>query len=154
MSEVMHAAPTVDEINQSISNNKQLSKAIDAAVDKIDIALPGVDGLDDADKELDELAELAKDNFDSMMTLGMNVEPRYSGVIFQSATTLLGHAIAAKTAKIDKKLKMIDLQLKKAKLDQGNVDPDGNVPAADGKGMILDRNELLKSILASASTKE
>lgn len=141
----------MDDINQSIEDNKQLSKAIDGAIDKIDSALPGVDGLDTADKELDELARLATENFDSMMTLGMNVEPRFSGVIFQSATTLLGHAIAAKTAKIDKKLKMIDLQLKKAKLDQSVPDPTGLASAVDGKGMVIDRNALLKEIINSGS---
>jgi hypothetical protein len=79
----------------------------------------------------------------------MNVEARFSGHILATAGTLLGHAITAKQAKLDKKLRMVDLQLKKARLDQTNAKNDGEklVDATDGKGVILDRNELLKQIL-------
>jgi hypothetical protein len=68
---------------------------------------------------------------------------------------LLGHAITAKQAKLDKKLRMVDLQLKKARLDQQNSKNDGEklVDAADGKGIIIDRNELLKQILGDKPTK-
>jgi hypothetical protein len=146
--------PSIEDINKTIEDSKLLASEIDCAVDKIDQSLPGVGGLDSADKELDELAQLATENFNSLMTLGMNVEPRFSGVIFQSATTLLGHAISAKTAKIDKKLKMVDLQLKKAKLDQAaSGSASFGDSAIEGKGVIIDRNALLKEIL-STSNKE
>ena len=125
---------------------------IDDAIDKIDAALPGVNSLDTADNELDELADLAKDKFEDLMDLGMQVEARYSGTIFQTAGVLLGHAITAKQAKLDKKLRMVDLQLKKLRLDQvaKKEAANGDLPQepVDGKGMILDRNELLRSILA------
>jgi hypothetical protein len=61
----------------------------------------------------------------------------------------LGHAITAKTAKINKKLKMLDLQLKKAQLDQkvaSKVEEVENTPV--GQGQVLDRNELLKMLAA------
>jgi len=86
----------------------------------------------------------------------MNVEARFSGHILATAGTLLGHAITAKQAKLDKKLKMVDLQLKKMRLDQQAAKDaeknDGNklLDAEDGKGMILDRNELLKQILGKS----
>jgi len=65
---------------------------------------------------------------------------------------MLGHAITAKTAKMDKKLRMINLQLAKARLDH-QIKKDAKViddpeEAVDGKGIVLDRNELLKQILA------
>jgi hypothetical protein len=58
-------------------------------------------------------------------------------------------AITAKQAKLDKKLRMVDLQLKKARLDQQNSKNDGEklITAADGRGVVLDRNELLRQIL-------
>jgi hypothetical protein len=40
---------------------------------------------------------------------------------------------------------MIDLQLKKLRMDQMNKDPDAD--AETGTGMVLDRNELLKRLL-------
>jgi predicted CoA-binding protein len=87
---------------------------IDNAIDKIDVALPTVRDLDASDKEMDELAALATNTFKDLMELSFNVEPRFSGPIIQSASSILGHAVTAKMAKIDKKLKMVDLQLKKS----------------------------------------
>ena len=106
--------------------------------------------LDASDKEMDDLAALAQNTFTDLIDLSMNVEPRFSGPIIQSASTLLGHAITAKIAKMDKKLKMVDLQLKKARLDQ-QAEKNVGETAIDGKGIVLDRNALLKSILAQSN---
>ena len=133
---------------ETISEHKETILAINDAIDKIDAALPTVRDLETADTEMDELAKLAQDKFEDLMDLGMNVEPRYSGVIFQTAGMLLGHAITAKQAKLDKKLRMVDLQLKKARLDQvAKKDAPPEEAAIQGQGMIIDRNELLRSIL-------
>ena len=131
----------------SINEHKETISAIDEAIDKIDAALPTVRDLEAADAEMDELATLAKEKFDDLMDLGMNVEPRYAGVIFQTAGTLLGHAIVAKQAKLDKKLRMVDLQLKKARLDQTAAKNADAPPVVDGQGIVLDRNALLAQIL-------
>ena len=106
-------------------------------LEKIDAALPAVKNLEASDKEMDQLAETAMKTYQDLVDLGMNVEARFSSEIFSVASSLLGHAITAKTAKMNKKLKMIDLQLKKAKLDLDNGD--GGETAT---GHVLDRNEL------------
>jgi hypothetical protein len=108
---------TPEETQSMIEENREIIEQVDDAIDKIDAALPQVRQLSAGDAELDELADLAKNKFEDLMDLGMNVDPRFGGVIFQTAGTLLGHAITAKTAKLDKKLKMIQLQLAKAKHD-------------------------------------
>ena len=115
--------------------------------DKISAALPAVKGLGDlGDSELDELAKKAVDAYDDIMDLGMNVEARYSSRLFEVAAGMLGHAISAKTAKLDKKLKMIDLQLKKQKLDQDANGTDNGINIS-GEGVIVaDRNSLLEKI--------
>ena len=118
-------------------------------IDRIDQALPQVRELDSADAELDELSDMAREKFEDLMNLGMNVEARFSGQILQTAGVLLGHAITAKQAKIDKKLKMIDLQLKKMRLDQTAAKSDSQPQPVDGQAVVLDRNELLKQILAN-----
>jgi hypothetical protein len=120
---------------------------IDNIIERVDLALPTVRDLDTADQELDSLAQTARDGYDQMMDLAMNVEPRFSGPIFQTASTMIGHAITAKTAKLDKKLRMIDLQLKKARLDQVERREQQKSQTADaipGVGAVLDRNEILK----------
>lgn len=138
---------TIEETQAEIEENKHILAAADIAIDKIDVALPTVTDLNASDKEMDDLAKLAQDTFTDLIDLSMNVEPRFSGPIIQSASTLLGHAITAKIAKMDKKLKIVDLQLKKARLDQQAAEKNPADTAIEGKGMILDRNALLKSIM-------
>ena len=136
-----------NEAFKTIAENKDIISKVDDAIDKIDIALPTVRDLEASDQEMDELAELAKDKFNDLMDLGMNMDPRFGGVVFQTAGTLLGHAITAKTAKMDKKLRMVQLQLQKARLDhQVNKDSPEDKPI-DGQGIVLDRNALLEQIL-------
>ena len=143
------ADATPEQAEQVIEENRDIITEVNLAIDKIDAALPTVHNLDTGDSELDELAQLAQSKAEDLIDLGMNVEPRFSGVILQTAGMLLGHAITAKTAKLDKKLKMVQLQLAKAKLDhQIKKDTKDPVEAAiDGQGVVLDRNELLKQIL-------
>jgi hypothetical protein len=114
-------------------------------LDKIEAALPQVRGLEAADTEMDELAEMATSSYKDLMDLGMQVEARFSSEIFNSASSMLGHAITAKTAKINKKLKMLDLQLKKVQLDHKMMAKSEEIEATPlGTGQSLDRNELLK----------
>jgi hypothetical protein len=120
--------------------------ALDETIDKIDGALPAVRGLESTDQEMDELADMAKNSYNDLMDLGMQVDSRFASEIFSVASNMLGHAITAKTAKLDKKLKMIDLQMKKARLDQQQPE----APAAHtGTGTVLSRNELLDRIIGS-----
>lgn len=140
------------EVEINLRDARENIAAVDDAMDKIDIALPTVRDLDASDKEMDDLAALAQNTFTDLIDLAMNVEQRFSGPILQSASTILGHAVTAKMAKMDKKLKMIDLQLKKAKLDQNITIKDPIEGALEGKGTVLDRNELLRSILNNIKT--
>lgn len=116
--------------------------------DKISAALPQVKGLGDvSDSELDELAKKATDAYDDIMDLGMNVEARYSARMFEVAAGMLKNAIDAKSAKIDKKLKMIELQLKKQKLDQDAMGgEDGGIPIQGDGVIITDRNSLIEKL--------
>jgi hypothetical protein len=144
-------------VDDTDTNERMLEKAeadvvTQEALDtltKIENALPQVRGLDASDNEMDDLAKLATDSYKDLMDLGMQVDSRFASEIFNSASSMLGHAITAKTAKINKKLKMLDLQLKKAALDQkvaGKTEEIENTPL--GEGSLVDRNELLKQILA------
>lgn len=121
-------------------------KEIDATIDKIDAALPAVKGLDASDAEMDDIAAKAQETFDNLMDLGFNVDSRYASEIFAVAGTMLGHALTAKTAKLNKKLKMVELQMKKAKLD---VDTAGDEPTQTAHGQVLSRNDLLEMIKSS-----
>jgi len=128
-------------------NAEEITTEAYDTLQKIEEALPQVKGLDAADGEMDSLAELATNSYKDLVDLGMQVDSRYASEIFNAASSMLGHAITAKTAKINKKLKMLDLQLKKAQLDQkmaGKTEEVENTPLGEGK--VLDRNELLKML--------
>jgi hypothetical protein len=100
-----------------------------------------------SDKEFDDLAERATNAYDDLMDLGMNVEARYSGRIFEVAGTMLKNAIDAKTAKMDKKLRMIELQLKKQKLDtDADLDANKGINLPGDGYIVADRNSLLEKL--------
>ena len=131
------------DLQSSLPISRETITAIDSAIDKIDEALPGVRGLESSDQEMDDLAGMATSSYRDLMDLGMQVDSRFASDIFSVASNMLGHAITAKTAKLDKKLKMIDLQLKKARLDQQQASNDNSTPTQNGTGVVLSRNDLL-----------
>lgn len=119
------------------------------ALDEIEQQLPASQSITDlstSDQEMDDLATKAVKHYDDLMDLGMNVEPRFSAPIFDAASKLLGHAITAKTSKIDKKLKALDLDIKRRRLEmqekQANLDNDEE----SGSARELDRNALLEML--------
>lgn len=142
-----------DHQNEQVIEHAEIQEITQEAydnLDKIEGALPQVKGLAAADTEMDDLAQLAQDSYKELMDLGMQVDSRFASEIFGVAGTMLGHAITAKTAKINKKLKMIDLQLKKAQLDQKAMSQTKEIENTPvGEGSLVDRNELLRQILAN-----
>ena len=140
-------------VHQSILPiNRETLAALDSTIDKIEEALPGVKGLELADSEFDNLADLAVAGYKDLTDLGMQVDSRFASEIFSVASNMLGHAITAKTAKLDKKLKMVDLQLKKMRLDQqqqiiDSKKTDEEPPAQQGQAAVLSRNDLLERLL-------
>jgi hypothetical protein len=150
LEELFDLPATTEEVEAavpSIAENRTAIQTLDDAIDKIDAALPAVRGLESTDQEMDELAGLATSSYKDLMDLGMQVDSRFASEIFGVASNMLGHAITAKTAKLDKKLKMIDLQMKKMRLDQQQLDKDPEATAQQGQGHVLSRNELLERIL-------
>ena len=128
-----------------VAEQKETMRDI-AEFDKIASALPSVKGLGEkADAELNEIADKAMQSYEDLMDLGMNVESRYSGRVFEVAGSMLKTTLDAKVAKMDKKLKMIELQLKKEKLD--NDKPIEESGIVNGQGAIVtDRNSLLAKL--------
>ena len=143
-------SPETDSV-PAVNETRATLAEIDQAIDKIDNALPAVRGLDASDQEMDDLAQLAQDSYKDLMDLGMNVDSRFASEIFSVASNMLGHAITAKQAKMNKKLKMIELQMKKMKLDN---DIAGDEPAAPtAQGQVLNRNDILERLVNTRNQK-
>ena len=151
----------IEEIQEEIKEDVTPSDALTVereeiftalkAADKIDQALPTVRGLETNDVDMDSYSDQAEQAFKDLMDLGMNVEARHAGDIFAAAQRMLKNAIEAKTSKTEKKLKMIELQLKKMKLDQTQKTDDGTI---EGEGYVIaDRNDILKSFIDKENDK-
>ena len=146
--EIIEKAESQEQDQKSHELQRQQDTMRDIAeFDKIASALPAVKGLGDkADEELEDIAQRALTAYDDLMDLGMNVESRYSGRVFEVAGNMLKTSLDAKTAKLDKKLKMIELQLKKEKMDRDSS-PGGEGDIVNGAGYVVtDRNSLLERL--------
>jgi len=133
------------DTKKELVEQKENIRSIDE-LDKIAAALPSVKGLGEkADSELNDIADRALQSYEDLMDLGMNVESRYSGRVFEVAGSMLKTSLDAKTAKLDKKLKMIELQLKKEKLDKDSPIEEGGIVNGHG-AIVADRNSLLERL--------
>lgn len=127
---------------------------IDATIDKIDAALPAVRDLETSDRELDDIAAKATETFENLTDLGFNVDSRYAAELFAVASTMLGHALTAKTTKLQKKLKVLELQMKKQKLDLDVARANPEAAMETAQGQVLSRNDLLEMIKGSRQQKD
>ena len=149
LEELFNLADTDPETDVSLPVEHQEVMDIERSykeAEAIAATLPTITELNNLDEqELDALSKKAETAYDDLMDLGMNVEVRYASRIFEVASSMLGHAITAKSNKVEKKLKAIDIQLKKYKIDKDNNEDPNNV--LNGQGYIItDRNELIKKL--------
>jgi len=144
-----------DDVNAEIFKNEiALTQGTMEVAERVDSALPIVQGLEQLDREMDEYAAKAMATFEDLVDLGKNVEDRHAAPIFDSASKMISAALQAKQAKMDKKLKMIELQMRKAKLDLDTrkvdaslSDKEDDPQEIEGK-FIGDRSSMLAEIMA------
>ena len=125
---LVQATPPAEVVTTAITN-----------AEKIDSALPQVDGVVKHDGDMENIAERALDSYEELMSLGMNVQDAHAGRIFETAGKMLQIAMDSKNAKVDKKLRMIDLQIKKMRIDA----MEGTNTSSNDNGTVMDRNQLL-----------
>lgn len=145
---IEEATPTKSR-EQLMIEATELSSALSTA-EKVDFALPTVVGLEVHDNDMDDIARKAVSTFNDLIALGGNVPDMHAGKIYEVAGQMLKTALDAKNAKADKKLKMIELQLKKIRSEQIDIEQ-GNGTRQMATGGDFDRNELLKYIISVKS---
>jgi hypothetical protein len=139
--------PPIDETDNEQLNNEtpsveEVTAALEQAKD-LEKQFKKMNHYDQHDEEMDELAQMAVDAHKNLQDLGMNVEIRHAGEIFSSSSQMLKIAVDAKNSKVDKKLRLLKLQLDKMKIDIASNKGNNTV---DGTVVELDRNELLKQL--------
>lgn len=142
---------SIDEQMEITKSHIQKTQTLMSAADKINQALPVVKDLEASDAEVDAVATSAMQSYNDLMDLGMNVEPSQSAKIFEVASHMLKIALSAKSGKIDRKLKTVDLQIKNRRLDgtQQNSNESINSDGSDDT-IAISRNELLQGFIKQA----
>lgn len=124
-----------------------------STAERVDSALPMVVGLDTHDSEMDDIAKKAVQTFEDLVSLGGNVPDMHAGKIYEVAGQMLKTALEAKNAKAEKKLRMIELQLKKIRAEQIDFE-NGNAKNSNPTGGEFDRNELLRYMVSSSKEEK
>ena len=143
LEEVTGKSMTYADKETAIATVQSVEDALSIS-EKINNALAEVRGMEAHDGEMDEIAKEAIDSYTQLMSLGMNMTDMAAGPVFANAANMLKIALEARDSKVTRKLKQIDLMLKKARLDQqtSKADPE----AEEVSATVFDRNELLKLI--------
>ena len=151
--------PTTEELKTEIANIEGEMSMVERA----NIALPTVEGLEQLDREMDEYAKKAMETFEDLIDLGKNVEDRHAAPIFDSASKMISAALQAKQAKMDKKMKMIELQMRQARLEKDSEKIDayvagkkhelGNEEEVEGR-IVGDRTAMLAEIMKNLPEKD
>ena len=142
--------PHIDDVKEDSVDPEAIKADIQTVEDalsvseKINSALKEVRGMEEHDDEMDEIARQAIESYEQLMSLGMNMTDMAAGPVFNNAANMLKIALEAKDSKVTKKLKQVDMMLKKARIDQlekkqGTLEDSGNAKT-------FDRNELIRII--------
>ena len=102
--------------------------------------------------EMDEISHLAVEYGKSLHDLGMSVEVKHAGEIFNAAGNMLKIAMDARQLKLEKKLRMMKLEMDQIRLDRGATGATQEVET--GNVRVLDRNELLAQLRDIAKTNK
>jgi hypothetical protein len=144
------------ELEESdVADDEQVIKRALTTAEKIDKALPQVKDLQTHDTDMDTYSGEAMKSYRELMDLGMNSEARHAGKFFEVAQTMMKNAIEAKNAKADKKLRMIELQLKKQRVDQWDKRDGNDQDVIEGEGFVVgDRNKLLDQLIEKVNQND
>ena len=124
-------AEQIETLPETIENINKLEKAVSTIESD----------LVDHDQDMDELAKIALDDYKKLMDLGFNTEARIAGSIFEPAVNILRLVMDSKNAKIDKKLRLMRLQLEKERLMKNQAQEDFS--KAEEGIVVADRNAIL-----------
>lgn len=140
--------PHLEELQSDSEKYTDIQSVEDALTisEKINSALAEVRGMEVHDSEMDDIAAQAVDSYEQLMRLGMNMTDMAAGPVFNNAASMLKIALEAKDSKVNRKLKQIDLMLKKARLDQQATKNTPDDDTIEANAFSMDRNELLKML--------
>lgn len=141
----------ISEIDTQSENASCVINAISVS-EKVDNALTFAGDLSVHDREMDDIAKEAMSTYRELKTIGENISDAHAGKIYEVAGVMLKTAMEAKESKLQRKLRMIDLQLKKLRIDKMDAPRVEDDDSAQ-RGIEFDRNELLARITEANKKK-
>lgn len=125
-------------------------------MEKIVSSIPTIKGLgEEADAELEVISQKALSAFEDLMDLAMNVEAQHSSKIFEVASSMLRNSLDAKATKQANKIKILELQIKQARLEHDTRpkgDPVTPSETSGGAALVTDRKSLIAKLSAMKDT--
>ena len=111
--------PKNEDVIEGMPMSDEMLKEIEqcsTALDKINNALPQIENIGGADEEYDFCKDKALALYVKLNGLLENVEDRFAATVAASANQALKTAVDATNAKVDRKLKMVQLQVQQEKV--------------------------------------
>ena len=126
-----------------LSDMTDLDQALSHA-DKLTDQIKNLDPEYTHDTEMDEISQLAVEYGKTLHDLGMSVDVKNAGEIFTASSNMLKVALDARNSKMERRLKMLKLELDRIKLERTH--PEHNHTQEAENVTVLDRNTLLAQI--------
>lgn len=134
--------------------NKKLEETFNLAETKRDVAeikkeiakdrsgvVISTDDLDDHDTKMDEYASESFNYAKEIYEVGLSAEARHAAEMFNAAANFMKVALDAKNNKLEKRLKLYDLELKRQKME--NDKKPGSAGQIDGDQYMGNREDFL-----------
>lgn len=145
--EVIEETKDVEELIEEAEHIKQ-----DLAVaEQIDQELSHVGSLGKHEQEMDDIALKALQAYEDLTDMSTTMTDNYVARVYEVSATMLKVALDARDSKANRKIKTLELQMKKMKLDSDLQGEDGATNV--GSGDQLNRNELLELIRKDSDEK-
>lgn len=100
------------------------------------------DDLDDHDTKMDEYATESFSYAKEVYEVGMGVEARHAAEMFNAAANFMKVAMDAKNNKLEKRLKLYDLELKRQKMDNDRKKSYDGVIDGDDDSIMANREDI------------
>lgn len=138
----------VDELDESLSDDDYSSESIQTAIstaDELNHELSNFNVLHDHDNDMDQIADEALKYYKEISVLGLSVDEKSAGAIIDAGNHALQIALEAKHQKTEKKLKVLELQIKKLRIEKMKGISLEELPNQLDDGLYLDRNKILEA---------
>lgn len=160
-----------DDDNQNTSeekNNVEIKKdeyglydyeSLSPVISKADEISREIKKTDRSDTDFDELSQRSIEVFEMLVDIGQNIEDKHVADVFDVASKMMTNSISAKTHKMERKIKALNLEIQNQKVDVENRKLEQRIKErrqrgedtkpieGDSEQIEMNRDELIKKLL-------